>query len=71
MKQLYLEVTWLACAMKHQPPNEKQRLWRQTCQAISDGQATQEDVAGPLKLRSYGYYDDDGEVTKAGEQAYG
>ena len=54
----------MAGAIEHQTPNEKQWLCRNTSQAISGGQATQQDVGGPLKARRFGHCYDDQEVTQ-------
>ena len=51
-------------AIEHQARNEKQRLCRNSSQAISDGQATQQDVGGSLKARCFGHCYDDQEVAQ-------
>ena len=51
-------------AIEHQSPNEKQRLCRNAMQAVSGGQATKEDVGGPLKARRFGHSYDDQEVAQ-------
>ena len=57
--------------MKHQTPNEKQRLWREANQAIYSGQATQQNVAGFLKARCFDHGNDDDEIAKEGENTKG
>ena len=54
----------MAGAKEHQTPNGKQWLCRNTSQAISGGQATQQDVGGSLKARRFDHCYDDQEVTQ-------
>ena len=54
----------MAGAVEHQAPNGKQWLCRNTSQAISGGQATKQDVGGPLKARRFGHCYDDQEVAQ-------
>ena len=54
----------MAGAIKHQAPNEKQRLCRNAIQAISGGQATKQDVGGSLKARCFDNCYDDQEVAQ-------
>ena len=61
----------MAGAIEHQARNEKQRLCRNASQAISDGQATKQDVGRSLKARRFGHSNDDQKVTQKCENTKG
>ena len=57
----------MAGAIQHQASNGKQRLCRNTSQAISGGKATKQDVARSLKAWRFGQCYDDQEVAQGCE----
>ena len=54
----------MAGAIQHQAPNGKQRVCRNTSQAISGGKATKQNVGRSLEARCFGHCYDDYEVAQ-------
>ena len=50
--------------LKEKSPRDKHWLSSEPCEAVCEGQATQQDVAGFLQGRALGDRGDDGQVTK-------